>query len=99
MIQILDKSQCCGCTACVSICPKQCITMREDEEGFLYPVVDSSHCIDCNLCKKVCPELYPKEMREPLHVYAAKQQFCAFIDAKLLSARIIYLAVFVQVLV
>ena len=74
MIQILDKSQCCGCTACVSICPKQCITMREDEEGFLYPVVDSSHCIDCNLCKKVCPELYPKEMREPLHVYAAKHK-------------------------
>ncbi len=74
MIQILDKSQCCGCTACVSICPKQCITMREDEEGFLYPVVDSSHCIDCNLCKKVCSELYPKEMREPLHVYAAKHK-------------------------
>lgn len=74
MIQILDKSQCCGCTACVSICPKQCITMREDEEGFLYPVVDSSRCIDCNLCKKVCLELYPKEMREPLHVYAAKHK-------------------------
>lgn len=74
MIQILDKSQCCGCTACVSICPKQCITMREDEEGFLYPVVDSSRCIDCNLCKKVCLELHSKERREPLNVYAAKHK-------------------------
>ena len=74
MIQLSDKSQCCGCTACVSICPKQCITMREDEEGFLYPLVDSSRCIDCNLCEKVCPELHPKDMREPLNVCAAKHK-------------------------
>lgn len=74
MIQISNKSKCCGCTACVSICPKQCITMREDEEGFLYPMVDSSLCIDCNLCKKICPELHSKERREPLNVYAAKHK-------------------------
>ena len=59
---------------CVSICPKQCITMREDEEGFLYPMMDSSLCIDCNLCKKICPELHSKERREPLNVYAAKHK-------------------------
>lgn len=35
MIQIKDKSKCCGCMACVQKCPKQCITMKEDEEGFL----------------------------------------------------------------
>ena len=74
MIQISNKSKCCGCTACVSICPKQCITMREDEEGFLYPMMDSSLCIDCNLCKKICPELHSKERREPLNVYAAKHK-------------------------
>ena len=48
--------------------------MREDEEGFLYPMVDSSLCIDCNLCKKICPELHSKERREPLNVYAAKHK-------------------------
>lgn len=74
MIQIVDKSQCCGCTACVSVCPKQCIAMQEDEEGFLYPVVDTSLCIDCNLCQKVCPELHPMNTRTPLHVYAAKHK-------------------------
>lgn len=71
-MDIINK--CCGCTACASICPKQCITMREDKEGFLYPVVNSSRCIDCNLCKKICPELYPKEMRKPLNVYATKHK-------------------------
>lgn len=40
MIQILDKHNCCGCNACVQKCPKQCISMHEDEEGFLYPIVD-----------------------------------------------------------
>ena len=39
MIKILDKSQCCGCTACVNICPKGCIEMIEDKEGFVYPEV------------------------------------------------------------
>ena len=74
MIQITDKSHCCGCTACVSICPKQCIAMREDEEGFLYPVVDDFLCIDCGLCEKVCPVLHTDKEREPLEVYAARNK-------------------------
>lgn len=55
MIEITDKSQCCGCTACSSICPKKAIEMKQDEEGFLYPVVDKSKCVNCGLCDKVCP--------------------------------------------
>lgn len=74
MIQIADKSNCCGCMACVSVCPKQCIKMTEDEEGFLYPEIDTSLCINCNLCEKVCLELCQKEERTPLSVYAAKNK-------------------------
>ncbi|WP_300795630.1 Coenzyme F420 hydrogenase/dehydrogenase, beta subunit C-terminal domain [uncultured Bacteroides sp.] len=71
MINITDKHKCCGCTACVSVCPKDCISMLEDNEGFLYPVVDSVKCIDCSLCEKVCPVLHPlKNESEPL-VFAA----------------------------
>ena len=31
------KEECCGCTACYAICPKEAISMVEDEEGFEYP--------------------------------------------------------------
>lgn len=74
MIQIKDKSACCGCAACVQRCPKQCISLKEDKEGFLYPIVDEQTCIDCGLCEKVCPIINPNEPREPLKVYAAKHK-------------------------
>jgi formate hydrogenlyase subunit 6/NADH:ubiquinone oxidoreductase subunit I len=51
----LAKRECCGCHACLNICPKQCIQMKEDEEGFLYPSIDTSACIHCGLCMKACP--------------------------------------------
>lgn len=57
MIAIKDKTKCCGCTACYSICPAKCIEMTEDVEGFLYPKVDLNKCINCNQCEKVCPIL------------------------------------------
>ncbi|MCB9071944.1 MAG: 4Fe-4S binding protein [Prevotellaceae bacterium] len=57
MIQIVDKRECSGCTACEHICPQHCIAMVADEEVFLYPKVDESRCIDCGLCDKVCPTL------------------------------------------
>ena len=74
MIHLSDKSRCCGCTACVAVCPKQCIRLVEDEEGFLYPKTDASICVDCKLCEKRCPELSPKKERMPLSVYAMKNK-------------------------
>lgn len=55
MITITDKKNCCGCWACYNACPKHCISMDEDNEGFRYPHVDESLCINCGLCEKVCP--------------------------------------------
>ena len=74
MITILDKQDCCGCSACIQVCPKQCITMLEDEEGFSYPLVNQYNCIDCHLCEKVCPVLHLGKPRKPLNVYAAKNR-------------------------
>lgn len=59
MISIINKTDCCGCTACVNICPKNCITMAPDEEGFLYPEVNKDLCINCGICEKVCPVKFP----------------------------------------
>ena len=71
MIEINDKIDCCGCGSCVQRCPKLCINLKEDNEGFLYPVVDKDICIDCGLCDKVCPVIHPYDKRTPIHTYAA----------------------------
>ncbi len=57
MIHIADKSKCCGCTACETVCPKGCIKLTPDSEGFLYPEVNEDECIKCGKCEKVCPVL------------------------------------------
>ena len=55
---MLKKIQnCSGCHACASICPKSCITMKTDKDGFWYPQVNKTDCINCHLCEKVCPIL------------------------------------------
>lgn len=72
MLQIIDKKDCCGCHACANVCPKHCIDMKADEQGFLYPNVDTEKCIDCGLCEKVCPVINQSNPSKPIKVYAAK---------------------------
>lgn len=74
MIQLQQKSDCCGCNGCTQICPKQCISMKEDTEGFLYPHIDKEICIDCHLCEKVCPVIHQGSPRTTNKVYAAKNK-------------------------
>lgn len=60
----LDKSKCCGCSACYGICKIKstgAIEMIEDDEGFLYPKINAELCIRCHLCLKVCPMIEKKE--------------------------------------
>lgn len=49
------KEDCCGCTACAAVCPRDAIQMAADEEGFLYPKINEELCVACWQCRKVCP--------------------------------------------
>ena len=49
------KVRCTGCTACVAACPKSCLRMERDKEGFFYPVAEEAACINCDRCNRGCP--------------------------------------------
>lgn len=66
-----DKKECCGCEACVNICPKDAVSMKEDAYGFLYPVIDQERCIQCGACKTVCGYQKFPLLEKPKRIYAA----------------------------
>lgn len=109
MMLFKEKKDCCGCTACMSACPKNAIAMQPDEEGFLYPKIDESRCVQCHICERVCP-LHHKvdsEQNYEQQIYAAKHldsqvvdssssggAFTAISDYVLLQGGIVYGACF-----
>lgn len=52
-----SESTCTGCSACFNSCKVDAISMRADDEGFLYPSIDSQKCVNCGACKGVCPSI------------------------------------------
>ncbi|WP_054336187.1 Coenzyme F420 hydrogenase/dehydrogenase, beta subunit C-terminal domain [Megasphaera elsdenii] len=103
------KEDCCGCTACMTICSVNAITMKNDEEGFKYPKINEKKCIHCNMCRKVCDFVKQHDwdaLPRPA-VYAAKQKsdkeraasqsgglFAALSDAVLAMGGVVYGAVY-----
>lgn len=53
----LNIDNCCGCEACITICPNNALSLREDRDGFLFPILDENSCINCGKCVRVCPIL------------------------------------------
>ena len=54
MLKVKDE-KCTGCAGCQNICPENCVSLQENEEGFCYPEIDRDKCRNCGLCEKVCP--------------------------------------------
>jgi coenzyme F420-reducing hydrogenase beta subunit len=97
-----DKKYCCGCTACVAICPKNAVTMTPDEDGFLYPVVEKTKCVHCGLCEQVCAYRNNLPYQSKKEVYTAVSTctdvresasgglFAAFAQAVLKQGGVVY---------
>lgn len=69
-ITIVGHDRCFACQGCGQICPKGCISFKEDEEGFLYPLIEGD-CIHCGLCVDVCPA-ENRILNKSFKVFAAK---------------------------
>ena len=75
MPKLAATEYCTGCTACASACPKGCITMMPDENGFRFPVVDMAACVACGLCERACPVVSPRQLPESVpQAYAARSR-------------------------
>lgn len=71
--QLCHTEECTGCSACAAACPKGCIALRPDHEGFLHPFVDETHCVACGRCSAACPILQPgAPARQPSAVLAVQ---------------------------
>lgn len=104
MMLFEQKSDCCGCTACATVCPCGAITMKADDEGFAYPEINNELCVECGRCRAACQihSLQEKKTIDPI-VYAAKHanedtrakstsggMFSAFADKILADNGVIY---------
>ncbi len=65
-------TNCTGCRLCENICPKNCIVMKENNEGFLTAEIEGSKCISCGLCVKKCPQNSYTAEQEIQEVYGAR---------------------------
>lgn len=80
MIKLKSIVDCCGCGACSQRCPKSCISMIEDSEGFKYPNINTKQCINCGLCEKVCPILNEPQTIEPIECWAMKNKDTSIVE-------------------
>ena len=74
ILQIDDA--CTGCGACANICPKKCISIKPNNEGFYYPTYNADNCIDCHLCEQVCHVINPNPQHnvsdQDFYMYSSK---------------------------
>lgn len=65
---VCEKDSCVGCMACVEICPKNAITIRDTLSAY-NAVIDEGACINCRLCEKNCQNNNEVLLTEPISWY------------------------------
>ena len=74
MLDFNIEKECYGCGACVASCPRHCISLEEDEKGFLKARIDKEQCVNCGICETKCIASY-KNNKNSIHAVKALYGF------------------------
>lgn len=64
MKTVCEINQCTACKACISICPKNAVSIK-DSLAYENAVIDETACIHCGLCERVCQVKNPVALQKP----------------------------------
>lgn len=68
MKTVCEKDKCVGCMACIDICRKDAISIKDSVKTY-NAVIDVNKCISCGLCEKVCQNITPISKQNPKSWY------------------------------
>ena len=71
---VCDRSKCTGCGVCADACPRDCIEIKYDQNGFLQSYVDESRCVGCQKCVRVCPVNTPQNHNTMLRSFKFRRK-------------------------
>ena len=60
---VVNSGYCIGCMACMGMCPKGAINIKDGEMGFPVPV-KYKNCVNCGSCISECPANEKDEIDE-----------------------------------
>lgn len=66
MKTVCELNKCAGCMACVDICPKGAIEIKDSLSAY-NAEIDEKKCIGCNACHKVCQVNHPASVKDPIN--------------------------------
>ena len=68
METVCEHDKCAGCMACVEICPKGAIVIKDALSAY-NAIIDKNKCINCNACHSVCPQNNTPKQDAPIKWY------------------------------
>jgi len=68
MKTVCEIDKCAGCMACIDVCPKGAISIKDNIKSY-NTVIDEKLCINCNVCHAVCQANHPTESVLPIKWY------------------------------
>ena len=65
MVTVCEKDQCAGCMACLEVCSKNAINIKDSIKSY-NAIIDEKLCINCNACRNVCQVNNNVDMSKPI---------------------------------